>query len=351
MLGKLLLIVVVSMAVVALAGCGGDDSEPTTGSAPMTQAEAPDKLGSWATAPVGAPGREDAASVTTNGYAYIIGGKDGDGALQSTVYYARLNADGSTGAATETTALPEAREDHNAVVARGRVYVIGGGGPDDTVYSAPANANGAVGTWRTETPLPLALDDPASVVVGDSLSVMGGLNDEVRDVVHHTRIRRNGTLDSWQTSANPLPDRGRAEATAFAVNGFLYLVGGGNPDTQDEVFSAPLNPNGSVGVWQTQANRLPEARLDHTTVARNGVAYVIGGVDGSLNPQSTVYSATLSADGTTGPWVGDTALPAAREDASGVMHDGVAYVFAGKDSDESVTTTTYYSRLPSESPG
>jgi N-acetylneuraminic acid mutarotase len=346
MLGKLLLAVVASMAVAALAACGGDDSEATIPNEPTTEREARAKLGSWSTASAAAPEREDAASVTANDHVYVIGGKDARGDEQSTVSSARLNADGSLGEWATTTALPAPRQDHNAVVAGGRLYVIGGGGPDDTVYSAPLNADATVGTWRSETSLPLALDDPASVVAGDHLYVMGGLNGTVRDGVHRAPIERDGTLGAWQTSADPLPDGGRAEHTAFAANGHLYVVGGGNPDVQDEVFSAPLNADGSTGVWQTQANLLPQPRLDHTTVVSDGVAYVIGGIDGSSAPQSTVYSATLNADGSTGPWGGDTALPAAREDASTVLHDGYVYVFAGK-SGAGPEATTVYSKLPS----
>ena len=343
--GKLLLIVVAGMAVVAPAGCGGSEAEPSVSGRPTTEAAALGKLGSWSTASVDAPEREDAASVTANGRAYVIGGKNAGGVVQSTVYYAQLKADGSSGTWATTTALPAARQDHNAVVANGRLYVIGGGGPDDTVYSAPLNADGTVGTWRSETALPLALDDPASVVAGDQLYVIGGLNGSVRDGVHHAPIDEDGSLGAWRTSANPLPDGGRAEHTAFTADGHLHVVGGGNPDVQDEVFHAPLNADGSIGAWKTQADLLPQPRLDHTTVVSNGVAYVIGGIDGSSDPQSTVYSATLNADGSTGSWGSDTALPEAREDASTVLHDGYVYVFAGK-SGEGAVVTAIYSKLP-----
>jgi len=106
--------------------------------------DAPSML-AWATASVAAPEREDAAAVAANRFAYVIGGKPASGVAQATVHFAALNADGSTGAWAATTPLPAPREDHNAVVAGGRLYVIGGGGPNATVYSAAINPNGTLG--------------------------------------------------------------------------------------------------------------------------------------------------------------------------------------------------------------
>jgi len=155
----------------------------------------------------------------------------------------------------------------------------------------------------------VALDDPASVIAGDHLYVTGGLNGSVR-------------------------------------NGFLHIVGGGSSEStvRDDVFYAPINADGTLGAWQTATEKLPQVRLDHTTVVSGGRAYVIGGVNGSFVAQSTVYSAPLNADGSTGAWVGETALPAAREDVSTAEHGGYVYVFAGKGA--WAVTTTYSARLP-----
>ena len=91
-----------------------------------------------------------------NGYIYELGG--GNSSIdQSTVYYAPLNSNGSVGAWTSTTALPQALQSATSVVYNGYIYELGGNnsGPyQSTVYYAPLNSNGSVGTWTSTTALP-----------------------------------------------------------------------------------------------------------------------------------------------------------------------------------------------------
>jgi hypothetical protein len=58
---------------------------------------------------------------------YVIGGSDVVNAV-STIYYAKLNADGTLGSwNTSTNSLPAARAVMSTVVANGYIYGIGGG--------------------------------------------------------------------------------------------------------------------------------------------------------------------------------------------------------------------------------
>src|SRR4051812_9855650 len=71
--------------------------------------------------------RMNGATVVSNGYLYYIGGSDNSTppAAQTTVYYAKMNANGTLGAWATTTSLPTAANNGSAVVANGVIYVYG----------------------------------------------------------------------------------------------------------------------------------------------------------------------------------------------------------------------------------
>jgi hypothetical protein len=73
--------------------------------------------------------RQEHGVVVMNGYLYVMGGSDGAAspARQSTVYYGKLNADGSVNVwSTATNALPAGRSGATSIVANGYLYVLGG---------------------------------------------------------------------------------------------------------------------------------------------------------------------------------------------------------------------------------
>jgi hypothetical protein len=117
------------------------------------------------------------SSVVANGYVYVIGGSNGS-TSQSAIYYAKLNSDGSVGSwTTASNALPTAREQHTSVYANGYLYVIGGinGTAQSTVYYAKLNADGSVGTWQTAAnALPEDRENKSSVVSNGYVYVIGG---------------------------------------------------------------------------------------------------------------------------------------------------------------------------------
>ena len=91
----------------------------------------------------------NATSVTYDGYIYELGGTTGTAGsgVQSTVYYARINANGTVGSWTSTTALPQALYKATSVVYNGYIYELGGNNGTSnqtTVYFAPINGNGTL---------------------------------------------------------------------------------------------------------------------------------------------------------------------------------------------------------------
>ncbi|MDO8429854.1 MAG: hypothetical protein Q7S73_00620, partial [bacterium] len=236
------------------------------------------------------------SSVAANGYVYAIGGAWGIGfggaTGQSAVYYAKLNSDGSTGAwKTNTNALPAALAAHTSVVANGYVYAIGGssgGVLQSTVYYAKLNSDGSTGAWKTNAnALTLPRYRHSSAVANGYVYVIGGYEtpalpgaDARVATIYYAKLNNDGSIGAWATNANSLPGV-LDKHTSVVANGYVYVIGGANDiGTQVAVYYAKLNNNGSIGAWQTNSNSLTAARVSHSSVVANGYVYVFGSAFG-----------------------------------------------------------------------
>ncbi|MFC1623920.1 hypothetical protein ACFL28_01185 [Candidatus Omnitrophota bacterium] len=288
------------------------------------------------------------SSVVANGYVYAIGGYNTT--HENTVYYAKLNADGSVGTfSTNSNTLPAIRSGHTLVVANGYVYVLGGDDSDagykDTVYYAKLNADGSVGTFSTNSnTLPAAISSHSSVVANGYVYAIGGVNSSPASVntVYYAKLNADGSVGTFSTNANTLPAITTYQSSVVA-NGYVYVIGGGpiaGPN-RNTVYYAKLNADGSTGTFSTNANNLPEIRGGHSSVVANGYLYVIGGISSSPNYKNTVYYAKLNADGSTGTFsTNANTLPAARMYHSSVVANGYVYAIGGTDGTR--RDTVYY---------
>jgi hypothetical protein len=136
-------------------------------------------IGAWATTTALPSATYSHSAVVNNGYIYVTGGATSTttGGGTSTVSYAPINSTGSIGAWSRTTALPGAIYLHSAVVYNGYIYTTGGakaGVVTSTVYYAPINATGSIGNWTSTTALPNAIFSHSAVVNSGYVYVTGG---------------------------------------------------------------------------------------------------------------------------------------------------------------------------------
>ncbi len=251
-------------------------------------------LGTWSSNLSVLPAaRSNASSFAANGYVYVIGGSSA-----TTVYYAKVNSDGSLGSwNTNTNVLPAGNSRASAVTANGYVYVIGGDLGNANVYYAKINSDGSIGVWSSASSLPTGSGGSGTFFANGYLYVIGGAetgNCEGTTHVYYAKTNPNGSLDTWTTNANLLPNA-RGHLSAVSVNGYVYAMGGNNAGciaSQSTVYYARLNSGGSIGVWGTNSNSLPDILSDHTSVVVNGYIYAIGGNNDTVEKTTVYYTST-----------------------------------------------------------
>ncbi len=319
--------------------------------------------------------REDVATVIANGYMYAIGGFDGTNTVNS-VFYAKVNADGSVGAwqcqgtAVATSCgtssspinannIPGVKRYAAATVANGYIYVVGGfdgTNAQSSVYFARLNSDGSTGIWQTNNvPLTTARVAPSAVVANGMMYVIGGCTDNTAtcgtpaNTVYYGKINADGsiqgvtTTNAWDTNANNLTNA-RGMGTAVYANGSIYYLGGRNSTAQNTVYYATINNDYSLGPFNSGTS-LPQIRQEHATVVANGYLYVVGGSDGT-NTTNTVLYSKLNGDGTIGAWnSSQNYLPANREASGYAIANGYVYILGGFDGTNRVPTL-YYSSMP-----
>ncbi|MFA6006869.1 MAG: glycine-rich domain-containing protein [Candidatus Paceibacterota bacterium] len=259
-------------------------------------------LGAWTTTSSLTITRYQHSSIAANGYVYAIGGNGTGGVQVNTVEYAKINSDGTLGAWKTTASLNITRYAHASVVSNGYVYVMGGRtGISDTatVEYAKINSDGTLGTWTTltATPLNAARNIHASVVVGGYIYTIGGITSGTSiSSVESAKINSDGTLAAWTTlTATPL-NTARGALSAVVANGYLYAMGGIGGGNLSSIEYAKIYANGTLGAWTTlTATPFSGAREYHTSLVVNGYVYAIAGTnDGGTTALSSVEYSSLA---------------------------------------------------------
>ena len=287
-------------------------------------------VGTWSTTLPFSGIRFGHSTAVYNGYMYIIGGVEAN-VNKNDVQYALLNpATGAVGAwATASTVFTNARHYHSAVAYNGFLYILGGFTTVDNndVQYASLNPNdGSVGAWSTTTPFAGIRDSATSVAYKGYIYEIGGTGASTFNDVQYAPFNANGTVGTWTTSGNPF-SVARSGHTSVVYNNFLYVLGGTTgASNRNDVQYAPIKPDGSIGAWTT-SNAFASARYGHTTVAYNGIIYVMGGF--TTVDKNDVQYAMINANGSVGIWRTTTAFGTIRDSHTSIAANGYIYIAGG----------------------
>lgn len=234
----------------------------------------------------------DAACAVLGGRLLVFGGGTGD-SYATVQRFSRADARYSA----LYGALPAPRSDLTAVSAGHTVYLAGGHGNSGYARAVLATTDGR--HFRSVAMLPVPVRYPAVAVVGGDLWVFGGLTPRgpVADV------QRVNLRTGQAQRAGRLP-RPLEAGSAFTLAGTIYVAGGttiGSPGTRGG--ARPLVTSSVVRRFAPRnrafqiVGRLP-APVSHAAVAvTGGVAYLVGGLDGS---QTVRTISTLRLGGSAG---------------------------------------------------
>lgn len=287
------------------------------------------------------------AATAYNGYAYVSGGATTNAITPTAIVEkATINADGSLGAWSTTTALTVSRQQHMMQAYNGYMYVNGGATSGGTCYNvqyAPINSDGTLGTWVSTTAIPgtaaYGCAKVAYTIYKGYWYASRGANSSAINTLNvvFAPILANGSVGDWQQTTAFVAAQSGTALVAYndGADDYLFTVGG---STSQAAFSAKINDAGVINSFSsTNADPLvaSEGRANAATVAYNGYMYVIGGESygGPLTRRNTVLYAAINADGSvtgaSGTWQTTGGTFTARGGLTAVAYGGYMYIIGG----------------------
>ena len=271
---------------------------------------------------------------------YLFGGYQ-NSIASNAVYSASLNTDGSIGSWIIEMSLPVTFALQQVFVTRNMVYMIGGvqnGSHSANIYKSNIRSDGSIGVWTlqmwtlqaTAAYFNITATKDHIYVLGGMLAsawsgncwmadIIGGLNDyssyysnlvETNYMVsgsgqpwqqqYQINATQTGDITGWITDSSTTPALNSYHQAVVTKNR-VFLVGGWNGTVaQNSVYSAPINADGTIGAWVTEAN-FPVGIFTGQLVCLGNILYYIGGTNNSSS-SAVVYKASINADGTLGAW-------------------------------------------------
>lgn len=241
---------------------------------------------------------------------------------------------------------------------------------------ATANVNVGSGGW---TNILISGTVPATLTASTTYKVTvatpSGTSNAVSFLVLSSASFSPSTILWTATSSLPAPEQGfpvvvASIGTGATVASYIYAIGGNTAATStanakavnsaavyfNTLDGASANAGQLANASWTTATALPAPRgfaaavvanSFNSRVGGNGTLYLLGGLDGTGAATSTVYEASLNADGsipaagTAGTWTATTVMPQAVFAHGAVIFHGRIYVAGGKPA-----TFTSWAALP-----
>jgi hypothetical protein len=187
----------------------------------------------------------------------------------------------------ETTSLPSVNYSPVLIGHNGKMYSIGGtldvtNGLLNCYYTS-INEDGSLGSWIETTPLPSnEFFYGALQIWNDRMYYFkrGVLSGSF--LLFYAEINKDGTLGAWTTEVTP----NRGYHCSIIHSGFIYMIGGATivGGAQDlKCLYAPINPNGSIGIWKYTTADLNYCHiLQCSVISSNGYIYAVAGQSNTL---------------------------------------------------------------------
>jgi hypothetical protein len=282
------------------------------------------------------------SAVIWNGYLYVVGGySDAVANTVNDIEYCPINTNGSVGTCTtQSAAFTGDRQYLSAAVYSGYLYIADNQAQQskNDIIHCPFNANGSVGTCVQQTSaFTTARFSLTGGIYNNYLYLIGGYNGGTfQNDIQHLSISipvqsTFGGVGSNTQQANILPTV-RYGQSSVVWNGYLYNVGGYNVSTStfyNDIQYCPLNSDGSVGTCTDQTSAFVNGRYSHATAVWNGYIYIIGGNNGS-STNDVIRCPLNAATHAVGSCTTQTnAFTTDRMDLSAMIYNNLLYIIGG----------------------
>lgn len=225
----------------------------------------------------------------------------------------------------------------------GKIYVMGGEievpGEEDEEGRLEAY-DPSTDTWSTLADMPTQTVDATASAVNGKCYIIGGSQegDEGKMLASVDVDEYDPKTDTWRARA-PLPQK-RALAGSAAVDGKIYVFGGARSFDLDALAVATVDIyDPATDSWSTGAD-MPTPRGEMGVAALDGFIYTVGGVTALRDlPHSDVLERYDSA---TDSWTTLAPMPTSRWGLALSVADGALYATGGTDNENALATLERY---------
>jgi hypothetical protein len=266
--------------------------------------QADGSLGAFASGPALPAAIGGATGEVVHGVLVIAGGQSRTG-FSNLTNTSVVQADGSLAPWKAQATLLEPKMHAASFTVGSRMYVLGGFSYDaatmastiyDDVLAADVGADGTIASWTQVGKLPQTWTHMAVSQADGYVYLAGGLHGDpynnapvVQDVVR-AQIAADGTLGQWTTMPKLLVPL--ATHSSFVYGGWLYEVGGIDdvPEQVKQVWRAPIQPDYTLGKWETAASMpLGRGHVHKLPIVNDRVYSVSGAIDFNLNSTPDIF--------------------------------------------------------------
>ncbi|MDO9015884.1 MAG: hypothetical protein Q8S73_14180 [Deltaproteobacteria bacterium] len=319
-------------------------------------------------------GALDADGFVMDGWWYLLGGQTDATHTSTELLSAPVQPDGTLGQWSARTPYPLALLDHITLAHAGRVYLTGGAqdlGGDNVRQLVAARfgspAAGDIPRWTDAPDNPVRRFGHEAVLAAGFLYTLGGDDgDRATDDVSVATVLPDGSLAPWRRTS-PLPDGVNQFLAGAGTSRHLWALGGCRrkdcetvSNIERRMFVADIQTDGALSPWRL-AGMLPLANYDQKAVVTGGRVVMVGGRAGGRSRcgdaggdnYDGVWWAELLPDGALGPWESGASmgvvLPRVRSDqVMRVDHLGQLWVLGGRTSCIGAETADRNNNFPRE---
>lgn len=261
----------------------------------------------------------------------LVGGETASG-INSKIYTNSIWVAGGVSNSFTEAASTAISVKSAAIAQNGRyVFVVGGNNGTnsvDTVYSINLDDY----TVKTLTVLPEAREKSSIVIDKGNIYIIGGeMNGTLKQTIYVAPINPNGTIGSWDTASNGYISAIK-NAVSLAYSGYILTFGGNSGAAVNTIARASIaaNTEGLGSFSATGVDTLPRALYKHSVVSTGNFIYVLGGKDSGGSYRNEIFYATQNAQGGLSSWqTSGLSLPGAMSDFSSVISGDKLYILGG----------------------